>query len=307
MCAVLAVMLSGPVPALLARTPRLRLAPRAAMLLWQSVALAAVLSALGASLALLTSTEVDDLLRQDSSATPGAGAWLVAGVSVLLTGVVLGRLLLTGHRIGSRLRGTRRRHRALLNLMAAQSEGVFVLDGDEPVAYCLPGLGGHRVVLTRGTLEHLGAEEVAAVVAHERAHLMARHDLVLEAFTVLHQAFPRWVSSRSALREVRLLTEILADAAARRRCGARPLARALLALTEGSPLDAGRVAVSVPSPPHEGALAARGETSPLRARIAVLTDDRPHRVLAGGLLASAVGVLVLPTVFVAYPWLRSLL
>ena len=53
--AVLGVVLAGPVPALLARARWLRRTPLSTMLLWQGVALAAVLSALGAGLSLATS------------------------------------------------------------------------------------------------------------------------------------------------------------------------------------------------------------------------------------------------------------
>lgn len=45
---VLALLLTGPVPALLARATWPLRVPRAALVLWQAVALAAVLSALGA-------------------------------------------------------------------------------------------------------------------------------------------------------------------------------------------------------------------------------------------------------------------
>jgi hypothetical protein len=54
------------------------------------------------------------------------------------------------------------------------------------------------------------------------------------------------------------------------------------------------------------ALAAGGSIGDLTARVELLQDDRPHRLLAGSLLALAVAVLVLPTAFVAYPWLSSL-
>ena len=71
-----------------------------------------------------------------------------------------------------------------------------------------------RVVLSRGALSALTDEELAAILSHERAHLRARHDLVLEAFTAVHTAFPRFVRSASALNAVRLLVELLADDAA---------------------------------------------------------------------------------------------
>ena len=79
-----------------------------------------------------------------------------------------------------------------------------------------PGLR-RRVVLTEGTLAALPPDELAAVMAHERAHLRARHDLVLEFFTVLHRAVPARLRAPAALREVHLLIEVLADRAARRR------------------------------------------------------------------------------------------
>src|SRR5690242_20868063 len=49
---LLAVMLVGPVPALLARATWPLRAPRAAMVLWQSIAVAAVLSAFSAGIAI---------------------------------------------------------------------------------------------------------------------------------------------------------------------------------------------------------------------------------------------------------------
>lgn len=287
----LAVLLSGPVPALLARATGIRRAPRAAMVLWQAVALAAVLSALGATLAVLsTALPVDDLRWYDVVA---------ALVGLTTTGVVLGRLLLTGHLVGTRMRDVRRRHRDLLALTAEEDDGVLVVDGGTPVAWCVPGLARGRVVISRGAVEQLGPEERAAVVAHERAHLGARHDLVLEAFTVLHQAFPRGVSSAQALREVQLLTEVLADQAARRRHGAATLGRALVALTERDPTAS---AAPVPELPRV-VLAAGG--SQLLVRVGLLEDDRPHRALAAGLLTLATAVLVLPTVLVVVPWLSS--
>lgn len=280
----LAVVLAGPVPAVLARATWIRKAPRAAMTLWQAVALAAVLAAVGATLALFT----DSWFRT----VRGPVEYAVAAAALLVTAVVLGRLLLTGHLVGTRLRAMRRRHRELVDLVAAKESGVHVLEENAPLAYCLPGVAHRRVVVSRGATQTLGEAELDAVLAHERAHLLARHDLVLEAFTVLNNAFPRFVSSGRALAEVRLLVEVLADRASKRRHGAVPLVRALLSMT-GAPTPA-------------VALAAGGGPSEIRARMEVLTDDRSHRVLAGALYAAAWAVLAFPTAFVAYPWLTSL-
>lgn len=290
---ILAVLLAGPVPALLARLGRARRTPRAAMVLWQGVALAAVLSALGAGLSLTT----DHAWRR----APDAVSYAVAGLALLVTVLVLGRLLLSGHLVGTDLRALRRQHRDQVDLLArrdaSRAEGrVRVLEHDVPVAYCLPGRQAARVVVSAGTLGRLADDEVAAVLAHERAHLRARHDLVLEAFSVLHRAFPRWVSSRAALDQVRLLVEVLADRAAARRTGRRPLARALVALAE----------VRAPAV-DRGVTLGTGSAGPdLVERVRLLADERSHRAQALLLVVLAVAVLVLPTAFVVAPWLRDL-
>ena len=277
---LLAAVLAGPAPAVLARTPAVRRAPRAAMVLWQAVALAAVLAALGAGLSLAT---VPDLPP------------VVVALALVVTLTVLGRLLLSGHLVGTRVRALRRRHREMVDLLGSEDAGVRVLEHAAPMVYCVPAVTGSRVVVTAGARERLDDDALAAVLAHERAHIRARHDLVVEAFTVLHDAFPRFVTSRSALAEVRLLVEVLADRAARRRLGPAPRVRALAARV-GSPVPPGaRGAAGAGDPGDTG-----GEVA---ARIGLLRDERPHRVLAVVLYAAAAAVLVLPTVFVAVPWL----
>jgi Zn-dependent protease with chaperone function len=281
--AALAIVFAGPVPAALTRLPALRRTPRAAMVLWQAVALAGVLAALGAGLSLVTAQLDGDQTNR---------SYALTAIPLCVTGLVLARLLLSGHRVGTRLRQVRRRHRQLVDLLAEDRDGVHVLEHEAPTAYCLPGLRS-RVVVSSGTVTSLTATELAAVLAHERAHLRARHDLVLEAFTVLQEAFPAVVTSRQALGEVELLVEVLADRAARRRHGSTDLVKAFAALTAGG----------APGAP-ESAIAA-SEVG-LQARLELLLDDRSHRLQAVGLLAAAVAVLVLPTVLVVLPWLTDL-
>lgn len=278
--AALAVVLAGPVPWGLSRVPELRRTPRAAMVLWQSVALAAVLAALGSALSVASS-------QLDGDAT--VRSYALSVVPLCVAGLVLARLLLAGHRVGTRLRQVRRRHRRLVDLLAEDVDGVRVLEHEAPTAYCLPGLRG-RVVVSRGAVMSLTREELGAVLAHERAHLRARHDLVLEAFTVLRDAFPAVVTSRQALGEVELLVEVLADRAARRKAGTAPLVRAFSALT-----------ASGTSPAPESAIAASGVG--LQVRLGLLLDESSHRVQSALLLLAAAAVLVLPTVLVVLPWL----
>ncbi len=49
------------------------------------------------------------------------------------------------------------------------------------------------------------------MLAHERAHLRARHDLVLIPFTSLRRTFPRSAVITQAYRTVALLVEMMAD------------------------------------------------------------------------------------------------
>ena len=266
------MVLTAVAPRAMARQEVFRRSPRAALLGWQAVSLAAVVSAVSAA-----------PLAVHVLALDGAGwAWWAAVPALLFSALVLGRLLWSGHRVGTRLRAARREHRVLVDALGeAVDDEVRVLAHPTPTAYCLPGLR-RRVVLTEGTLRTLPGEELDAVLAHERAHLRARHDLVLEFFTVLHQSAPQRLQAPEALREVRLLVEVLADRAARRRTGPVPLARALVALAGAS---------------HpETALAATADVGATRTRMALLAEDDAPRWLAPVVYGFAAGVLAAPLV-----------
>src|SRR5215469_820594 len=146
----------------------------------------------------------------------------------------------------------RHRQRALLGLLAHHDPkvpGALVVDYPAAAAYCVPGLRS-AIVISAGALNLLDTDELAAVLAHERAHLRARHDLVLLPFSALLRAF-RWsATARDANREVALLVEMLADDRARRLRSARELATALL-----------RVATYGGACAPAGALAAAGTAS----------------------------------------------
>lgn len=289
--AALALVLTGPAPAVLARAEWPYQIPRAAVALWQALALAAVLAALGAGIALSYSAAGQPgEPRFDSSSLRDLTA---AGV-LALTALVGVRLLWATGRVAVGTRSRRRRHRDLVDVLATPDglvPGLRVLAEQTPLAYCLPALRGARVVVSVGALERLDERELRAVLAHEQAHLRARHDLVLEAFTVLHTAFPRWVRSEVALAQARTLVELLADDDARRRNGPVPLARALVALA-GSPT------------PAAGLAAAKSATV---LRVQRLADpEPPDRWLSAATYAAAAALLVLPTVTVAAPILKAL-
>lgn len=189
----------------------------------------------------------------------------------------------------------RHRQRALLQLLAHDDPkvpGALVVDHPAAAAYCVPGLRS-AIVISAGTIDLLDQAELAAVLAHERAHLRARHDLVLLPFTALLRAF-RWSGvAREANRAVALLVEMMADDRARRRLPAKELATALLRVgtSGGGGAPAGALAVlggygnSIPA----GQTWIRGFAGPASAR-----GPRPDAVTMDSDLAARVTRLLRP-------------
>ena len=293
---IVALVLSGPVPAMLARASWPIRAPRAAIVLWQSIALAAVLSAFSAGIAIASRLFV---LGPDGRPTAtitseiealGWPLWAAYVIVFAITLVIGARLTYAVLQVAIATRRRRAHHRMVVDLVGkSQGNHLRILDVAQPLAYCLPGVRS-RVVVSEGALNALGDNEMAAILSHERAHLRARHDLVLEMFTAVHAAFPRFVRSGNALDAVRLLIEMLADDAAVRTAGPTPLARALVACASGR----------TPS----GALAAGGPTTVLRLR---RLGGRPNsRAVAATAYLAAAAVLAVPTLALAVPWLTEL-
>jgi Zn-dependent protease with chaperone function len=248
-----------------------RRSPAAAILLWQALGLAGGLAAVGALLAIGAIGEQ-------------TGQGVVGGLASLARRLAYGQLvaphqplaltcirltaLIAGFALFTALCGVlvmafadavaaRRRQRELLALLAhgdPKVPGALVIDYPAAAAYCLPGIRS-QIVVSVGTLDLLAPAELTAVLAHERAHLRARHDLVLIPFTSLRRALPRSRVIAQSYRTVALLVEMMADDRALRVRGllARELATALLrfgtAGSDGAP--AGALAAA------EGELTAR--------------------------------------------------
>jgi hypothetical protein len=268
-----------------------RRSPAAAIVLWQALGLASGLATVGTLIGLALPASSDGLVRSvlraaallrdgdvfgvaamfglrdaGTAAGPGtapvsgAGSWTTTILAVRLTCLAAGLALLALlcwvllAALATALQA-RRRQRMLLTLLAhgdPKVPGALVVDYPSAAAYCLPGLRS-RIVVSVGTLELLGRRELAAVLAHERAHLRERHDLVLLPFTALRRAFPRSATCTDALRAVALLIEMLADDRALRDRPARELVTALARFgTAGiCPAPAGALAAG------EGEVAAR--------------------------------------------------
>ncbi|MFC0531723.1 M56 family metallopeptidase [Phytohabitans kaempferiae] len=122
-------------------------------------------------------------------------------------------------------------------------EGVLVLADAAPLAYAVPGRPG-VVVVTTGMRAALTAEQYAALLAHERAHLAGRHHRLIRLAAMSGAAHPalRWVA-----RQVDYLVERAADERAAVEVGSRrTVARAIGAAALAVGDSAGRPGAPVP-------------------------------------------------------------
>jgi Zn-dependent protease with chaperone function len=273
-----------------------RRSPAAAILLWQALGLAGGLAAVGALVAVGVSGQAPRtgvLSGLTSLARRLAyGQNLAPREPALLTGLRL-MVLVVGFALFTALCGVlvmafadavgaRRRQRELLALLAhgdPKVPGALVVDHPAAAAYCLPGIRS-QIVVSVGTLDLLGPAELTAVLAHERAHLRARHDLVLIPFTSLRRAFPRSRVIAQAYGTVALLVEMMADDHALRVRGllARELATALLRFGTAAETDCA---------PAGAMAAAEGELTARVNRLLTPQPPLPRAAQAAVVLAAA--------------------
>ncbi|QIS18089.1 M48 family metalloprotease [Nocardia terpenica] len=203
---VFATVVAVCAPRVLPRLTRHGVAPRLGVAAWSTL----IVSALGcwavaAGLALADATHswlrpeqlmAEGLHEAEVIATGHAGlaaelalvavtAALVAGIAVL--GVRLARLL-------RRMRLRSRDHAEALRLTGRRVHRhdvgeVVVVDTPERAAYCVAG-EPNVVVVTSAALAALEDRELAAVLAHEHAHLARRHPLLLAVTRGLAATFP---------------------------------------------------------------------------------------------------------------------
>lgn len=209
-----AVGLAWPVPVALSRASWPMRAPVMALLLWQAIGLAGGFSMIAA------------LALAGHAALPGH-PWLAPIPAALFTIYLLTHLGATIVQVTKQ----RRRHLALLEMLTSPHPTrarTRVIDDAVPMAYCLPNGPRSVTVLSQGLLDRLDPDELAAVIAHERAHVEQRHDLLLLAFRAWRSALPWFPIAARAEVEVAALVEMLADDHARREVRDEVLARAIL-------------------------------------------------------------------------------
>jgi Zn-dependent protease with chaperone function len=217
---VLGILLAEPVSRVLARAHWPVRDPVGALLVWQAIGLAGGLALLGSGVMYGLSPLGPTL----TTAVGGAVDALVAGNLLAVLDITHVLALLAALALALRLVGVliavtvrtlraRRRHRDLLDLLGTPwpaVPGARVLDHPIPVAYCLPGLRS-RLVVSAGVLDTLEPAAVRAVLAHERAHLRERHDLVVLPFVAWGATAPFVRGMVSAQLAVAALIEMRAD------------------------------------------------------------------------------------------------
>lgn len=237
--AVLAFLLAWPIPAALAR---FRGDPISEVVLWQAVGLSGGLSLIGAALAFAVAPGTTslpqglfDLIRGKDHTQLSLVAWIFLIIAVLLIARLLGCLVLTLYSA----RQTRLRHDEILHLLSEPSVAypdTRIITTDEAVAYCLPkGPRKGTAVLSTGLLKALDEDERTAVIAHERAHLDFRHDVLVIPFAAWHRALPYFSATAIGLNSVNRLIELMADDQARDRVDPQILAQAVSSAAAISP------------------------------------------------------------------------
>jgi Zn-dependent protease with chaperone function len=243
-------------------------------LLWQALGLGGGLAAVGALIEIGLPAEsssvangVARVARMSSHGSLFPVGHPVLPVLLRLASLVLGLallaqlcwMLLASAIIVVRARRRQRELLALLGRGDPKAPGALVVDHPAATAYCLPGLRS-RIVVSVGALDLLRPAELAAVLAHERAHLRERHDLVVLPFTALRRSFGWSRTCAEAHQSVALLIEMLADDRALRARSARALAGALARFGTvgcGGADSAPDGALAVSGAAHEGEMTAR--------------------------------------------------
>lgn len=222
---------------------------------------------------------------RDHYSTPGGAALSLAG-GVLALGLMTRFLLVLGRDVRAIHRDRSRQH-DLLSLVCQPHEepNVVVVEHERAAVYCLPGR--HRqIVVTRGALDALSREELDQVLAHERAHIRARHHLAILVAGSLATCFRGRFGFGAARDQIGELAEMHADDAAAHDMRTS-LASALIVLA-----GAARPA---------GALSASGGTALLRIERllapAAPVSRRQWRLVVVGLAVA----VVLPVLIAAAP------
>jgi Zn-dependent protease with chaperone function len=199
--------------------------PRVALAAWHgamAIGLSALIAAVSAAVALtLSAQQAPDEASTVAQTVVGWGALVGVSAALAVIGAGSDHVITSGrHMYGEVL--------ALPHSVAPldRRTSLVTCRTDEPFACAIPGQRD-AVVVSSGLCAILTPAQLAAVVAHERAHLTGRHYVALRLAEVNRACVPALRSGTQLLSATKLLSELIADDYAARRVGAVHLANAL--------------------------------------------------------------------------------
>lgn len=259
-------------PSLLGRLTKTGLSPQMGVAAWLT-AMATTVIAWVVALVLIGVAALDGLRNSSTVALclelfglsehgglPGLSGSIALTVAGSAVSVIF--LLRTGRSV-ARLRSRSREHANAVMLVGRPTTcpGVVVVDAPRPAAYCVSGRPP-AIVVTSAAWSSLGQSELAAVLAHEQAHIAGRHHQLLIMLRAAATALPRVPVMKQSAPAVAELLEMCADDAAARRHGVNSLLGGILAMADNHPV------------PAEGLAAAGTATAARAMRLAEPTSSR---------------------------------
>ncbi|MGH3553643.1 MAG: M48 family metalloprotease, partial [Mycobacterium sp.] len=195
-------------------------------------------------------------------------------VVVIVAAVTLAAAVI-GVRLGRAVAGMRARahqHARAVRLVGHRTgeADVVMVESTKPAAYCIAGRPP-AIVVTSAARAALDDRQLAAVLAHERAHVAGHHALIVTAVRGLAAVFPRLSLVTKGAQQVSPLLEMCADDVAVRRHSRRALLSALITLCEAAPTET-LAAADLALLARAERLATRPqETAKVRARAVLVT------------------------------------
>ena len=164
------------------------------------------------------------------------GLLVLVGLGAAAVTISAARLV----RMLMRMRNQTHGHATAVHLVGRRQTGLdaVIIDAPEPAAYCIAGRP-HAVVITSAALATLTTPQLAAILAHERAHLDGRHPEIVAVARSLAKTFPGLRLMTEGAHHISRLLEMCADDAAAREHGRQPILDGILALTGATPVPSG--------------------------------------------------------------------
>lgn len=271
-------------------------APLPGIIIWLAAAWSVIAAAVLASLSLaVDSTAIGGQLShaigacvirlRSAYATPGGRS--VAWPSLVVTAIILAWATAAAARYLGTDRRLALRHAETARLVGRRDPtlGAVLIDHAVPAAYCVASRPP-TVVVTSGALRALDATQLAAVLAHEHAHLRAHHQLLRAMARIARRTAPFLPLLRQADEQITTLIELHADDAATRVSGPAPLATALAILASATAPD---------QSPSGLAATSADVLQRIRRLLSPLAPVSPlrRRLLGAAALALAVGPILL--------------